>query len=137
MLPITAKLCFQSQKDAAKITGCTLGQLQYWREKEVIVPAVSGTGTRRSVYYSYADLVELTVMVYLLSVGLTFETATGILQHLREVEPNFAQKESQRRLMLVFEESEGILRLRNFERESAIACPNPHPFWRKHLPYPF
>jgi hypothetical protein len=55
----------------------------------------------------------------LLSVGLTFETGTEILQQLREVEPNFAQKQSQRRLMLV--ESEGILRLRDFERVKVIA----------------
>jgi hypothetical protein len=55
---------------------------------------VSATGTGRSIYYSYADLVELTVMMYLLSVGLTFETATVILQQLREIEPNFAKKQS-------------------------------------------
>ena len=60
-------------------------------------------------------------MVYLLSVGLTFEVATQILQQLREVEPNFAQNQSQRRLMLVFDQSEGILQLRDFERKKAIA----------------
>jgi hypothetical protein len=95
--------------------------LQCWREKEVIIPAGSATETGRSIYYSYADLVELTVMMYLLSVGLTFETATGILQQLREIEPNFAKEKSQRRLMLVFDASEGILKLRDFEREKAIA----------------
>ena len=112
---------FFTSKDAAKITGCTLRQLQYWREKGVILPMVSATGTGRSVYYSRSDLVELAVMVYLLSVGLTFETATGILQQLREIEPNFAKEKSQRRLMLVFDTSEGILKLKDFERESAIA----------------
>jgi hypothetical protein len=60
-------------------------------------------------------------MVCLLSVGLTFEKAVRILQQLREVELNFAEKESQGCLMLVFEERKGILRLRDFERESAIA----------------
>ncbi|ACK66253.1 hypothetical protein PCC8801_2226 [Rippkaea orientalis PCC 8801] len=86
-----------------------------------------------SVYYSHADLVELTVMVYLLSVGLTFETATGILQQLREIEPNFAKEKSQRRLMLVFDTSEGILKLRDFERESAVsfAVPSATLFWIK------
>ncbi|ACK67913.1 putative transcriptional regulator, MerR family [Rippkaea orientalis PCC 8801] len=122
---------FFTSKDAAKITGCTLRQLQYWREKGVIVPMVSATGTGRSVYYSHADLVELTVMVYLLWVGLTFETATGILQQLREIEPNFAKENSQRRLMLVFDTSEGILKLRDFERESAVsfAVPSATLFW--------
>ncbi|ACK66237.1 putative transcriptional regulator, MerR family [Rippkaea orientalis PCC 8801] len=112
---------FFTSKDAAKITGCTLRQLQYWREKGVIVPMVSATGTGRSVYYSRSELVELAVMVYLLSVGLTFESASGVLQQLRELEPNFAKENSQRRLMLVFDTSEGILKLKDFERESAIA----------------
>ena len=112
---------FFTSKDAAKITGCTLRQLQYWREKGVIVPMVSATGTGRSVYYSRSELVELSVMVYLLSVGLTFESASGVLQQLREIEPNFAKENSQRRLMLVFDSSEGILTLRDFELEGAIA----------------
>ncbi|ACB53130.1 hypothetical protein cce_3782 [Crocosphaera subtropica ATCC 51142] len=112
---------FFTSKDAAKITGCTLRQLQYWREKGVIVPMVSATGTGRSVYYSRSELVELAVMVNLLSVGLTFESASGVLQQLREIEPNFAEEKSQRRLMLVFDTSEGMLRLKDFERESAIA----------------
>jgi len=67
------------------------------------------------LYYSRSELVELAMMVYLLSVSLTFETASDVLRQLRELEPNFAQKQSQRCLMLVFEESEGILRLRDFE----------------------
>lgn len=112
---------FFTSKDAAKITGCTLRQLQYWREKGVIVPMVSATGTGRSVYYSRSELVELSVMVYLLSVGLTFESASGVLQQLKEVEPNFSKENSQRRLMLVFDTSEGILKLKDFERDSAIA----------------
>jgi len=112
---------FFTSKNAALITGCTLRQLQSWREKGIIVPVVSATGTGRSVYYSRSELVELAVMVYLLSVGLTFETASDVLRQLRELEPNFAQKQSQRHLMLVYEERKGILRLRDFERESAIA----------------
>ena len=69
----------------------------------------------KPLYYSRSELVELAMMVYLLSVSLTFETASDVLRQLRELEPNFAQKQSQRCLMLVFEESEGILRLRDFE----------------------
>ena len=109
---------FFTSKDAAKITGCTLRQLQYWREKGVIVPMVSATGTGRSVYYSRSELVELAVMVYLLSVGLTFESASGVLQQFKEVEPNFAEGKSQRRLMLVFDNSEGILKLRDLSQIS-------------------
>ena len=105
---------FFTSKDAAKITGCTLRQLQYWLEKEVIVPMVTATGTGRSVYYSCSELVELAVIMYLLSMGLTFESASGVLQQLREIEPNFAKEKSQRRLMLVFDTFKGILKLKKF-----------------------
>lgn len=49
---------FFTSKQAAEITGCTLRQLQYWREKGAVVPTISGTGTGRSVYYSRSELVE-------------------------------------------------------------------------------
>ena len=66
---------FFTSKQAAKIAGCTLRQLQYWREKGVIVLTISATGTGRSIYYSKQNLVELAAMAYLLSVGLSFDIA--------------------------------------------------------------
>lgn len=111
---------FFSSKEAARITGCTLRQLQYWRERGVVVPPISATGTGRSIYYSRSELVELTVMMYLLSVGLTFETASAVLRQLKEIEPNFSKEESQRHLMLIFEESNGILRLEDFNMKNAV-----------------
>ncbi|WP_245602701.1 hypothetical protein [Gloeothece verrucosa] len=60
-------------------------------------------------------------MEYLLSVGLSFEAASGILQQLKEFEPDFANREIFKRLMLVFDESVGILKLKDFNREEAIA----------------
>ncbi|WP_041933363.1 MerR family transcriptional regulator [Gloeothece verrucosa] len=112
---------FFSSKEAAEITGCTLRQLQYWREKGVVVPTVNATGTGRSIYYSRSELVELAVMEYLLSVGLSFEAASGILQQLKEFEPDFANQKIFKRLMLVFDESVGILKLKDFEKKVAIA----------------
>ena len=50
---------FLTSKQAAQMHGCTLRQLQYWREKEVIVPTISSTGTGRSVYYSRSEVMEL------------------------------------------------------------------------------
>jgi DNA-binding transcriptional MerR regulator len=70
---------FFTSKQAAEITGCSLRQLQYWRDKGVIVPTVSASGTGRSIYYSRSELVELAVMGYWLSVGLSFETALKAL----------------------------------------------------------
>lgn len=91
---------FFTSKQAAEIVGCTLRQLQYWREKGVVVPVVSATGTGRSVYYSRSDLVELAVVEYWLSVGLSFEVASSTLKALKEKEPEFFSPERARRLML-------------------------------------
>ncbi|MFM6396898.1 MerR family transcriptional regulator, partial [Planktothrix sp.] len=64
---------FFTSKQASEITGCSLRQLQYWREKGVVVPSISATGTGRSIYYSRSELVKLAAMEYCLSVGLSFE----------------------------------------------------------------
>jgi len=112
---------FFSSKEAAEITGCTLRQLQYWREKEVVVPAISATGTGRSVYYSQSDLVELAVMEYWLSVGLSFEVARQSLERLREWEPEFFNPDKAKRLMLAWNVKERSLELMEFDIEEAIA----------------
>jgi DNA-binding transcriptional MerR regulator len=44
---------FFSSREAAEITGCTLRQLQYWREKDVVIPTINATGTGRSIYRSH------------------------------------------------------------------------------------
>ena len=75
---------FFSSKEAAEITGCSLRQLQYWRERGVVVPPISSTGTGRSIYYSRSELAELAVMEYWLSVGLSFEMAAKALQALKQ-----------------------------------------------------
>jgi DNA-binding transcriptional MerR regulator len=71
---------FYSSTEASQITGCSRRQLQYWREKSVVVPTVNPSGKGRNVYYSDSDLVALTVMEYLLSIGLSFE----VCQHVWE-----------------------------------------------------
>jgi DNA-binding transcriptional MerR regulator len=112
---------FFTSKQAADITGCTLRQLQYWREKEIVVPAITGTGTGRSVYYSRSDLVALAAMEYCLSVGLTFEVAAMTLQRLREKEPEFTNSVSVGRFMLCWDSKERSLQLVEFDWKSAIA----------------
>jgi DNA-binding transcriptional MerR regulator len=78
---------FYTSTEAAEITQCTRRQLQYWRERGIIVPTVNSTGKGRNVYYSLADLVALTAMQYLLSIGLSFETSQITLDTLRRKEP--------------------------------------------------
>lgn len=112
---------FFSSKEAAEITGCSLRQLQYWRERGVVVPPISATGTGRSIYYSRSELAELAVMEYWLSVGLSFEAAARALQALKQKAPDFSNPEMKLRFMLVWDRKEKDLRLEEFEREDAIA----------------
>lgn len=71
---------FFTSKKAAEITGSTLRQLQYWREKEVVVPTINSSGTGRSVYYSVQDLLKLAVIQYCLKAGLNFELAATTIK---------------------------------------------------------
>jgi DNA-binding transcriptional MerR regulator len=112
---------FFSSKEAAEITGCSLRQLQYWRERGVIVPPISATGTGRSIYYSRSELAELVVMEYWLSVGLSFEVAAKALKALKHKAPDFSDPVVQKRFMLVWDRKEKELTLEEFEREDAIA----------------
>lgn len=112
---------FFTSKQTAEITGCTLRQLQYWREKGVVVPTISGTGTGRSVYYSRSDLAALAAMEYCLSAGLSFETAATTLKQLQEKQPEFTNPASQGRFMLWWDKQERSLQLVEFDLEKAIA----------------
>lgn len=92
---------FFTSKQATQITGCTLRQLQYWREKGVIIPVISDAGTGRSIYYSKSNLFELAVMVHLLSCGLNFDVASQTLAALREFESDGLKANHDKRFMLV------------------------------------
>jgi len=120
---------FFTSKEASKITGCTLRQLQYWREKGVVVPVISDTGTGRSIYYSKTNLVELAAMVYWLSVGLSFDIACETLKTLKDQEPELFSSGTGRRFMLLSETQKrsplGVpkisLELMEYDRTKAIA----------------
>ncbi|MEA5504004.1 MerR family transcriptional regulator [Halotia wernerae UHCC 0503] len=120
---------FFTSKEASKITGCTLRQLQYWREKGVVVPVISDTGIGRSIYYSKTNLVELAAIVYWLSVGLSFDIACETLKTLKNQEPELFSSGTGRRFMLLSEAQErsplGVpkvsLELVEFDRKKAIA----------------
>jgi DNA-binding transcriptional MerR regulator len=77
---------FYTSTEAGQITGCSRRQLQYWRDKGVVVPTVNPSGKGRNVYYSIGELLALTVMNSLLSLGLSFDLAVEILQTLRDRE---------------------------------------------------
>jgi hypothetical protein len=110
---------FFTSKDAAQLTGCTLRQIQYWREKGIVVPIISDTGTGRSIYYSRSNLVELAAMVYWLSTGISFDIACFILKQLKEQEPELFVSGQGRRFMLLSRDDS--LFLVEFDRKMAIA----------------
>jgi DNA-binding transcriptional MerR regulator len=110
---------FFTSKEAAQITGCTLRQIQYWREKGIVVPVISDTGTGRSIYYSRSNLVELAAMVYWLSTGISFDIACETLKQLKEQEPELFISGRGRRFMLLLSQDDS-LSLVEFDRERAI-----------------
>lgn len=113
---------FYTSTEAAAITGCTRRQLQYWREKGVVVPSVNTTGKGRNVYYSVSDLVALSTMQYLLSVGLNFEVAHKTLEALKEREPLFfgnQLNQSQKRFMVLPSPGQN-LELAEFSKQKAM-----------------
>lgn len=112
---------FFTSKQAAKTVGCSLRQLQYWREKNVVVPTIQGSGTGRSIYYAQSDLVQLAIMEYLLSVGLSFSEASRGLKELVKADLHYADPTSKKRWILYWDEKKRSLILAEFDREKAIA----------------
>jgi len=116
---------FYTSTDAAQITGCTPRQLQYWRQKGVVVPTVNTIGTGRNVYYSVADLLELTVMNYLLKIGLEFEVCQQTLKLLQYKEPNLINvllENEDKKLMLWQPIHNQKVELEDFDEEKASAA---------------
>ena len=116
---------FYTSTEAAEITNCSRRQLQYWRDKGVVIPTVNTTGKGRNVYYSVNDLLTLTVMHYFLSVGLSFEVCREALAMLQDKEPwlfeEFVPKKKMRRLMLISNVSQqNYLTLADFNKEAAL-----------------
>jgi DNA-binding transcriptional MerR regulator len=110
---------FFTSKQASDISGCTLRQLQYWREKEIVVPTVGSQGTGRSIYYSPAEVVELGIMEYCLGSGLNMEIAAVALQSLKEKSPDLLQTVSQSWL-LSWDRQKKVLDLVDFNEIQAI-----------------
>lgn len=128
---------FFTSKQAAEISGCTLRQLQYWREKEIVVPTIGATGTGRSIYYSPKDVVELAVMEYCLRSGLNFDIAAAALQLLKERSPDLIQTVSQPWLFS-WSDQEDRLEMIDFDEEKAIEWLRSRrvviPLWLNKLP---
>lgn len=112
-------LMFFTSKEAANISGCTLRQLQYWREQGVVVPTVDATGRGRSVFYTQDDLVALMVMAHLLSAGLDYAEACVGLGVLQKREPEFFNVSTTSRYFLTRIDNGDQLIIKEFEVEVA------------------
>jgi DNA-binding transcriptional MerR regulator len=77
---------FYTSTEVSTITGCSRRQLQYWRDKGVVVPTVNPSGKGRNIYYSVKELLALTLMHRLLSLGLSFEPSVKVLEMLKHGE---------------------------------------------------
>ncbi|MBE9241441.1 MerR family transcriptional regulator [Synechocystis salina] len=109
---------FFTSHQAAEITGCTLRQLQYWREKRVVSPTVDATGRGRTVYYNQVDLCELMVMKHLLGTGLEYTQAVEVLNLLREKEPGFADMAVESRYIVTRNPEDKALILECFDLDA-------------------
>lgn len=113
---------FYTSTQASEITGCTRRQLQYWREKDVLVPHFNTTGTGRNVYYSVNDLVVLVLMNYMLSVGLDFQLSSTVLEKIRKQDPTLLEFGQSKRFMLCRGSGEHQLELLEFDLEQAVTA---------------
>jgi DNA-binding transcriptional MerR regulator len=110
---------FFTSKEAAEISGCTLRQLQYWREKEIVLPTIGSTGTGRSVYYSSKEVAELLVMEHCLRSGLNFDMAAAALDLLKERSPNLIETVS-RPWLFSWNDQEDGFEMIDFDEQRAI-----------------
>jgi DNA-binding transcriptional MerR regulator len=86
---------------------------------------VNASGKGRNVYYSKADLLALSVMEHLLSIGLNFEMCHVALETLRKREPwlfeESVTEDKMKRLMFLPSKSpEQPLQLAEFDQQGAL-----------------
>ncbi|MEB3188719.1 MAG: DEAD/DEAH box helicase family protein [Snowella sp.] len=108
---------FYTTKQAAKIVGCTIRQIQYWRKQEVVVPQINPSGTGHSVYYSREDLTDLAIVHYLLQRGYSFQSAGDVLGKLKEIDPRYNVPENGQRYLLKWDTDTEVLTVTPFSSD--------------------
>jgi DNA-binding transcriptional MerR regulator len=86
---------------------------------------VNASGKGRNVYYSKADLLALSVMEHLLSIGLNFEMCHVALETLRKREPwlfeeSVTEDKMKRLMFLPSKLPEQPLQLAEFDQQAAL-----------------
>ncbi len=115
---------FYTSTEVSEITGCSRRQLQYWRDKGVVVPTVNPSGKGRNVYYSIRELLALTLMHHLLSLGLSFEPSVQILEMLQRGETwlfsESLEPSQRKRWIIALGRKDYAPVLLNFDRDLAL-----------------
>ncbi len=133
---------FYTSTEASKITGCSRRQLQHWRKQGIVVPTVNPGGKGRNVYYTESDLLILSIMEYLLSLGLNFDIALKVLETLRDkdtwfLDKSLARKKNNRLMLILSDREENQIQLTDFNVELAIQKLEQGytiaPFWRDRI----
>ncbi|WAS06667.1 MerR family transcriptional regulator [Gloeomargaritales cyanobacterium VI4D9] len=112
---------FFSTKEAARITGCTIRQLQYWRSKGLVVPVVNPAGTGYSAYYDRENLVNLAIVHYLLQRGYDLAAIGACLGHLKKLDAGYAQPEQARRFLWRWDDDNQRLIIEEFDPQKVVA----------------
>jgi len=108
-------MVFFSTKEAARITGCTTRQLHYWRSKGLVVPLVNPAGTGYTLYYSRENLVNLSIVQYLLQRGYDLAVVAMSLEVLQKLDRGYAQPEQARRFLLCWDDVRQKLTVDEFD----------------------
>ena len=133
---------FYTSTEASKITGCSRRQLQYWRKQGVVLPTVNPGGKGRNVYYTESDLLILSIMEYLLSLGLNFDISLKVLEIIRDkdawfLDRSLARKKNNRLMLILSDREENQIQLTDFNVELAIQKLEQGytitPFWRDRI----
>ena len=115
---------FYTSTEVSQITGCSRRQLQYWRDKGIVIPTVNPSGKGRNVYYSIRELVALTLMHRLLWLGLSFEPSVQILEMLQRSETwlfgESLEPSQSKRWMIALGISDSSPVVLNFDRDFAL-----------------
>jgi DNA-binding transcriptional MerR regulator len=72
-----------TRQQAARLTACTVGQLEHWERTELVVPGAADAPTAEDRSYSFRDLVALRAVRSLLDAGLSIARVRRALDELQ------------------------------------------------------
>ena len=122
-------------KTAAQITGATQRQLQYWREKQIVIPTVKARGKGSNVFYTLPNLRKVAIMIFLLSHLVDFKGVLAIVDILEQQYQSYLQPEFDQKLMVLL--LPDLIALVEYKSDQATTAINQGygviPLWLDHI----